>query len=185
MKATDILKKILVELNRKTKLAQMTLENGTVIEAESFESGNEVFIVTEEERIPLPVGEYTLEDGSALKVAEEGLIAEVSKKEGEEVAIEAEEETVEVEVPEEVAPAVEEIIQAVVEVVAPMIEEVKEEMKKMKEEYMKKKEEMSKQPAAKPIKHNPSKPEKEQVQLSSNRSAATTFDRVLSKLSNR
>ena len=185
MKATDILKKILVELNRKTKLAQMTLENGTVLEAESFDAGNEVFIVTEEERIPLPVGDYTLEDGSVLKVAEEGLIAEVAKKEGEteEVAIEAEE--IEIEAPAEIAPAVEEIVQAVVEVVAPMIEEVKEEMKKMKDYMEKKKEEMSKQPAAKPIKHNPSKPEKDQVQLSSNRSAATTFDRVLSKLSNR
>jgi len=185
MKAKDILNKILVELNRKTKLAQMTLENGTVLEAESFDAGNEVFIVTEEERIPLPVGDYTMEDGSVLKVAEEGLIAEVTKKEGEaeEVAIEAEE--IEVEAPEAIAPAVEEIVQAVVEVVAPMIEEVKEEMKKMKEQMEKKKEEMSKQPAAKPIKHNPSKPEKDQVQLSSNRSAATTFDRVLSKLSNR
>ena len=183
MKATDILKKILVELNRKTKLAQMTLDNGTVLEAESFESGNEIFIVTEDERIPLPVGDYTMEDGSLLKVSEEGMISEITKKENEEVAIEAEE--IEVEAPAEIAPAVEEIVQAVVEVVAPMIEEVKEEMKKMKEYMEKKKEEMSKQPAAKAIKHNPSKPEKEQVQLSSNRSAATTFDRVLSKLSNR
>jgi len=182
MKATDILKKILVELNGKTKLAQMTLENGTVLEAESFESGNEIFIVTEDERIPLPVGDYTMEDGSLLKVAEEGMISEVTKKE-EEVAIEAEE--IEIEAPAEIAPAVEEIVQAVVEVVAPMIEEVKEEMRKMKEYMEKKKEEMSKQPAAKAIKHNPSRPEKEQIQLSSNRSAATTFDRVLSKLSNR
>jgi len=185
MKAKDILNKILVELNRKVKFAQMTLENGTVLEAEAFEAGNEVFIVTDEERIPLPVGEYTMEDGSIMKVTEEGLISEVMKKEGEteEVAIEAEE--IEIEAPEAAAPVVEEIVQAVVEVVAPMIEEVKEEMKKMKEEMTKKKEEMSKQPAAKPIKHNPSKPEKEQVQLSSSRSAATTFDRVLSKLSNR
>lgn len=87
--------------------------------------------------------------------------------------------------PAEIAPAVEEIVQAVVEVVAPMIEEIKEEMKKMKDYMEKKKEEMSKQPAAKAIKHNPSRQEKEQIQLSSNRSAATTFDRVLSKLSNR
>lgn len=184
MKATDILKKILVELNRKTKLAQMTLDNGTVIEAESFTAGNEIFIVTEDERIPLPVGDYTMEDGSVLKVAEEGVIAELAKDEEEkEVAIDAEE--IAIEAPAEIAPAVEEIVQAVVEVVAPMIEEIKEEMKKMKDYMEKKKEEMSKQPAAKAIKHNPFSQGKEQIQLSSNRSALTTFDRVLSKLSNR
>ena len=52
-----------VEDTEKVELAQMTLENGTVLEAEVFEANNEVFIITEEEKIALPVGEYTLEDG--------------------------------------------------------------------------------------------------------------------------
>ena len=61
-----------VEDAEKVELAQMTLENGTVLEAEVFEANNEVFIITEEEKIALPVGEYTLEDGRILAVEVEG-----------------------------------------------------------------------------------------------------------------
>jgi len=67
MKATDMLNKVKeligVELSEEVKLAQATLENGTVIESEDFAAGSEVFIVTEDEKVALPVGEYTLEDG--------------------------------------------------------------------------------------------------------------------------
>ena len=107
MKANTLLKNILAELaSKRVKLAQATLENGTVLEAEVFEAGNEVFIVTDEERIPLPVGEYTVEDGSMLYVAEEGVISEVksagaeAEEEVAEVAIEAADEEIAVEVPD-------------------------------------------------------------------------------------
>ena len=63
MKATEVLKRIMTELSAKSvvevKFEQMKLDNGTALEADSFEAGNEVFIVNEEERIALPVGEYT------------------------------------------------------------------------------------------------------------------------------
>ena len=39
----------LEESQEKVELAQAKLENGTVLEAEAFESGNEIFIVTEDE----------------------------------------------------------------------------------------------------------------------------------------
>ena len=54
-----------VELSeeKKTILAQLKLENGTVLEADDFVEGNEVFILTEDERVALPMGEYQLEDG--------------------------------------------------------------------------------------------------------------------------
>jgi len=67
------------------KLEQMKLMDGvTVLEADSFEAGNEVFIVTEDEqKIPLPVGEYEFEDGRLLIVIEEGVISEVKEKEEE------------------------------------------------------------------------------------------------------
>ncbi len=63
------------------KLEQMKLMDGvTVLEADSFEAGNEVFIVTEDEqKIPLPVGEYEFEDGRLLIVIEEGVISEVKE----------------------------------------------------------------------------------------------------------
>ena len=81
-----------VEEAEKVELAQMTLDNGTVIEAEAFESNNEVFIITEEEKIALPVGEYTLEDGRMLMVEEEGIIKEIKATETEEVEAAEEEE---------------------------------------------------------------------------------------------
>jgi hypothetical protein len=193
MNASVLLKKILMELSasRKLKFEQQTLDNGTILEAEAFANGNEVFIVTDEERIPLPVGSYVLSDGRELIVEEEGLIASVSETaevvEAEEevvdeTKIEAEEETVEVEVPEEVAPAIEEIISAVVEVVAPMIEEVKEEMAKIREEMGQYKEKMSKTPAGSPIKHNPAKPDMPKIETFAKNRAKSTIDRVLERM---
>jgi hypothetical protein len=188
MKANILLKNILAQLaSKRVKLAQATLENGTVLEAEAFEAGNEVFIVTEEERIPLPVGEYTMEDGSMLYVAEEGVISEVksagaeAEEEVAEVAIEAQEEEIAVEVPEAVAAPMEEVVAAVVEAVAPVIEAIQAEVEEMKKEMGKYKEKMSKQAAARPIKHNPSKKEAAPVSLATNR-AQTTLDRVMQKM---
>ena len=70
MKATVMLEKIMTLLNAdvKTKLSSMKLENGTVLEAEMFEPGEPVFIVTEDETVALPIGDYTLEDGKTLIV---------------------------------------------------------------------------------------------------------------------
>ena len=189
MKTTEMLSKIKALLNANTKLAQMTLDNGTIIEAESFEAGQSVFIVTEDERVALPIGEYKLENGTSLVVEEEGVIASIGEAEApaEEVEVEAEEEIIETEVPEEVAPEVEAIVEAVVEVIAPAIEEVKEELKKLKkkfeeadtkEEKEEKKEEMSRK-----FKHSPERraSKKQEVKFSQNRNE-TTLDRVLRQL---
>ena len=91
MNTNDMIKKIkeVVGLSEEVKLEQQTLENGTVLEAESFEPGKEIFIVTEDEKVAVPVGEYEMEDGRILIVAEEGLIAEIKAEEEE---VEAEEE---------------------------------------------------------------------------------------------
>tara|TARA_B110000208_G_scaffold54963_1_gene72069 strand:+ start:146 stop:805 length:660 start_codon:yes stop_codon:yes gene_type:complete len=64
-------------LNIQVKLEEMKLENGTVISAESFEKDNEIFIVTDDEKVAMPVGEYLLEDGRLIVVSEEGIIADV------------------------------------------------------------------------------------------------------------
>lgn len=188
MKTTEMLSKIKALLNASVKLAQQTLDNGTVIEAESFEAGQSVFIVTDDERVALPIGEYKLEDGRSLIVEEEGVIASIGESEApaeEPVAVEAEEEVIETEVPEEVAPEVEAIVEAVVEVVAPALEEVKEELKKLKKKFEdsyekkeEKKEEMSKK-----FKHSPERKasKKQEIKFSQNRKE-TTLDRVLRQL---
>ncbi len=61
-------------LNLEVKLEEQKLENGTIIEADSFEKGKEIFIKTDDEKVAMPVGEYILEDGKLLVVKEEGII---------------------------------------------------------------------------------------------------------------
>ena len=95
MKSNKVIEQIknVLNLNEEVKLEQQALENGTVLEADAFEADNEVFIVTEDERVAVPVGEYQLEDGRILVVAEEGIISEVKEAGEEEVEeVEAEEE---------------------------------------------------------------------------------------------
>lgn len=67
------------------QLAQMKLSDGvTVLEAASFEAGQEVMIVAEDgTTTPAPVGEHELEDGSILVITEAGLIAEIKAAEAE------------------------------------------------------------------------------------------------------
>ena len=82
-----------VEENAEVKFAVATLDSGQEIQtdAEAFAVGVAVFVVNDEgEQIPLPDGEYTLQDGSMLVVAE-GAVTEVTEAEAEEPAVEAEE----------------------------------------------------------------------------------------------
>ena len=104
MKSNNVIEKIkdVLNLNEEVKLEQTKLENGTVIEFDSLEKGNEVFIVSDEEKIAMPVGEYILEDSKLLVVEEEGVIADVREvsdevpsketEEGEEIEEELKEE---------------------------------------------------------------------------------------------
>jgi hypothetical protein len=103
MNENKILNKVRALLGMEVKLEQMKLTDGvSVLEADAFEAGNEVFIVTEDDqRIAVPVGEYDLENGMVLIVSEEGMIAEIKEKE-------VEEEAPEVEVEVEASPMVEE-----------------------------------------------------------------------------
>jgi hypothetical protein len=105
-------------LGMEVKLEQMMLIDGTtVLEADAFEMDNEVFIVTEDEqKIPLPIGEYELESGMILVVAVEGIIAEIKEAVVEEVAPEAEAPEVEVEVEAEAtsAPTAKKTIESIV-----------------------------------------------------------------------
>ena len=98
MNSKQTLNKVKTLLGLDVKLEERKLENGTRFEADAFEKGKEVFIITDEdERIAVPSGEYLLDDGMMLIVIEDGIIDEVKEAVEEEV-----EETVE-------APAVEEV----------------------------------------------------------------------------
>lgn len=124
MNTNQILNKVRTLLGMEVVLETMKLDdNITVIEAESFEAGMEVVVVTEDEqKIPLPVGSYNLEDGRVLVVTEEGIIAEVKEKEEEAPEVE-----VEVEVPAEEAPMEEEMSTEPTQTIKKTIESVVKE----------------------------------------------------------
>ena len=202
MSAKNTLEKIAgllnVDLAEETQVAEvalesMKLENGTTIQAEKFEKGESVFIMTEDEKVALPVGKYELENGMMLVVAEEGIIADMMKEEKEEEAsaeLSEEEVTEEVEMADEeekkedMAYATKRELAEAVDEVKKMVEEVKAMMEK-KDKKEKEETKMSAQePAAKPIKANPEESNKPSVhRLASNR-RTTTLDRVLEKMAN-
>jgi len=80
-----LLNKARTLLGIQVKLEQMTLDNGAVLEAEVFEAGAEVFVVADEERVAVPVGEYEAE-GKTIVVSEEGVIGEIKEASAEEEA---------------------------------------------------------------------------------------------------
>jgi citrate lyase gamma subunit len=92
MEFKNTLNKIKALLSIEVKLEQMTLVDGiTVLEAESFEPGYSVGIVTSEGIVPAPIGEHETTDGMIVVVEVEGIIKEVKP-------VEAPAETEEVEV---------------------------------------------------------------------------------------
>jgi hypothetical protein len=80
----DALNTLKMFLGMEVKLEQMMLVDGvTTIEFDILEAGQSVMIVNEEDRVPLPIGEYELQDGQLLKVLEDGIIGEIGAKQEE------------------------------------------------------------------------------------------------------
>ena len=114
----NVINQIKELLGMEVKLGTMKLSDGvTVLEAEMFEAGAEVFILAEDQKIALPVGEYELEDSRMLVVIEEGIISEIKDAVAEEeMPMEEPQAEVEVEVeaeaeaPKEIKKTVESIV---------------------------------------------------------------------------
>jgi hypothetical protein len=164
MKAQEILNKIKeavgVELSEEVavQLEEMKLENGTILEAEKFESGQSVFIKSEDGNIALPVGEYDLEDGRKLMVKEEGLIDAIGEVEVEEEEVEASEETIteevkETELEEDDKYVTKEEFAVAVDEIKAMIEKMGHKDKKEMSEEVESTENV--ELSAEPIVHNP------------------------------
>ena len=80
----DALNTLKTFLGMEVKLEQMMLVDGvTTIEYDVLEAGQSIMIVNEEDRIPLPIGDYELQDGQILKVLEDGVIGEIGAKQEE------------------------------------------------------------------------------------------------------
>lgn len=112
---TSVINQIKTLLGMEVKLETMKLMDGiTVFEADTFEMDKEVFIVTEDEqKIPVPIGEYELEDGRILVVEVEGIILEIKDAPTEEEVVEEAPE-VEEEVEAQATPTAKKTIESVV-----------------------------------------------------------------------
>jgi len=212
MKPTEMLKRIQTLLNTRVELEDRKLDNGTVIFADEFAEGQPVFIVTEDERIPMPVGEYMMEDGSMLVVEEEGVIAsinaaeEVVEDEVEEVVEEVvEEEMSEVKEPKKVVESTviethfseeqkSELVEAILSSVNPLIEELQNKVTELEAKLSQEVEvveenlsaQVKEEKLSKTFKHSPEvKGEKVTPRFNNARAANTTLQRVFQRISNK
>lgn len=196
----------------KEEVVEVTLESQklsdgtTVVEAESFEAGQAIFIIAEDgTQIPMPVGTYEMEDGSILEVVEEGMIDSITAAEAVEDEVPTEEEE-EVEAESEVADVVEDVVEdEVVDDVEPdtvsrtefdeaiakintSIDDLKSELALSKvtlgEKETKIKElelSLSTEPASKKINHSPDDSKSKIITNDSNKKL-TKFDRIINEL---
>ena len=195
MSAKNQINKIKTLLGLEIKLEQMKLDNGTVLEAEVFEAGAEIFIVNEEDRIPVPMGEYSLEDGKILIVLEDGIIGEI--KDATEEAAPAEEPAAEVEVEVEAeaeSTSPKKVVESITkEMFFSEIEKLRNEIAELKAATTVIKDEVElsatvvelSSEETQPLKHNPEgSVEKKATSLFSQKGAKTTKDLVFAKLFN-
>jgi hypothetical protein len=178
----NVINEIKTLLGMEVKLAQMKLKDGvTVIEADAFEMDNNVFIVNGEDRIPVPVGEYELEDGMILVVAVEGIIAEIKEAIVEEETPEVE---VEVEAQAETVATPKRIVESVSkEMFFSEIEKLRTEIAELKlaKEV---KEELSSDVVVEPLTHSPEVKSELRINKISTNRQMTTQDIVMAKLFN-
>lgn len=210
MKANDMLNKIktiiggieLTEEVKEVQLAEMKLQNGTVVEAEEFKKDESIFIKSDDERIAMPVGEYVLEDGKLLVVEEEGIIADMRDVSDD---VPAKEEASEEEVKEEMAEEADvadwkgmekriknledaiadlkaDKVEASEETKEDIVEEVKEELTEEIKEDVNEEVELSAVETVAPVKHNPEAKNESKFTLKKNNYPKTLQSRIYEKL---
>jgi len=155
------------------KLGSVTAQDGIVFEyeGETPTEGAAIWVNAEDgTKVPVPAGEYPLEDGSVLVVSEEGVIGSVGQPEVEEAEAEME--------AEPAAPStdgtdiVKQVQESIKSIMIKYNEENAKKLEEIKAEFEKQILELKEQPAAKKIKSTPV-----QVEL-------TNKGRLLEKLRN-
>ena len=186
-----LLNKARVLLGLEVKLEQMTLPNGAVLEAEVFEAGAEIFVVAEDERVPVPVGDYEVE-GKVIVVTEEGVIGEM-KEAGAEEEAPATEEVVEEEELESETASPKKIVKSISEeMFFSEIEKLRNEINELKlskvEEVVEEVVELAavELSEVEGISHNPERAtESKNLNLYAQKGQNTVQDRVYNKINNK
>lgn len=181
MKNTEILGRINALLNRRVKLEQQALENGTIIEAEVFEVGQPVFSVDGENKTPLAVGEYVMADGSMLYVTEEGVIGEIATAQTEEAEGEVEAGKKKVDMAD-VPATLEEILTAVVDAMQPKLDELQAKIDALTGAATEMKATLSKATAKKPTTHKPEEAKTILSKMTSNINTSNTEALIMARL---
>jgi len=173
-----------IKAEGKIELAQVKTDKGVVLEAEVFEAGQSVGIVQEEGIVALPVGDYTLEDGSVLVVREEGIIAEI-KAAGETEAATDEDK----ELTDKVKKVVESVSketffskqdgESLLEAVTKLTEHIEASIKNGEETETTESVELSKPP--KSIKPNPEQKERKVINYTNGETSNTRIENILRK----
>jgi len=190
MSVINQIKKLLL---MEVKLEQMKLVDGvTIVEADSFEAGMEVFIVTEDEqKIALPIGSYEMENGFILIVEEEGIIASYMEApaEEEEAPVEeapAEEVVVEAEAEKQVKKTVESIVKETffseIEALKQENIDLKAQLEKLSEQPKEEVVEVELAEEPKPIAFNPENETAVANFKFAQNKPMSTLDRVMSKI---
>lgn len=207
MKASTAIEKIKdllgIELSEaeKVELKQVSLDNGTVVESTSFLPGDEIFIIGEDgEKIPMPVGDYTMADGQKLTVSETGIIGTTSaggqtvkpKEEEEEEVQASAEETEQASEEEKMYVTKEEFNKAIEEIKNTIVELTSKEEDLAKQESLAKQEvikeevkaELSAVEVAEPIAHNPEAEVEQKFQFNYSNDKSTVQSRINKILNN-
>lgn len=195
MNTNQILNKVRTLLGMEVKLEQMLMADGvTKVEADAFEADNNVVVVTEDEqKIPVPVGEYEMQDGRIMVVVEEGVISEMKQvKEEEEMPEAPAQEPAEEEMSNEPAQTIKKTVESIVkETFFTEMEELKKENEELKAklETLSKVENVEKDEAievelseTEPIVFNPENTQKVEHFKFATKKGKTTMDTILNKL---
>ena len=196
MNTNQTLNKVRTLLGIEVKLEQMKLDNGAILEAEAFEAGAEIFVVADEERVAVPVGEYEA-DGKIIIIEEEGIISEIKEAGAEEEAPEEEvveeeaksEEVEEEELSTETASPKKIVKSITEEMFFSEIEKLRNEINELKLAKVEVKEveevsvELSAEPEVEGISHNPENVSaKKELNLYSQKGKNNTINRIFNKL---
>ena len=193
MNTKETLNKVRTLLGIEVKLEQMKLDNGAILEAEVFEVGAEVFVVADEERVALPIGEYVAEDGSTIVVLEEGVIGEI-KEAGAEEEAPATEEVAEEEELESEAASPKKIVKSISEeMFFSEIEKLRNEINELKLSKVEEVVELSTEEVevelsteVEGISHNPERAtESKALNLFAQKGQNTIQDRIFNKINNK
>jgi hypothetical protein len=196
MNTNQTLNKVRTLLGIEVKLEQMKLDNGAILEAEAFEAGAEIFVVADEERVAVPVGEYEA-DGKIIIIEEEGIISEIKEAGAEEEAPEEEvveeeaksEEVEEEELSTETASPKKIVKSITEEMFFSEIEKLRNEINELKlakvevEEVEEVSVELSAEPEVEGISHNPENVSaKKELNLYSQKGKNNTINRIFNTL---